>query len=89
MVQGGSKDDIFLSLKDDYYRTHMFAYFRKLGALKQFQRDSDEEKRVKEEAFMFFKNSGRKLVKCHDWKRPELGHYEVDDEYARRSECVN
>jgi len=83
-VQGGSKDDIFLSLKDDCYRTHMFAYFRKLGALKQFQRDTDEEKRVKEEAFMFFKNSGRKLVKCHDWKRPELGHFEVDDEYARR-----
>ena len=48
---------------------------------------NDEEKKVKEEAFIFFKNSGCKLVKCHDWKRPELGHFEVDDEYARRSEC--
>ncbi len=84
-VEGGSKN-VFLSLKDDYYRTHMFAYFRKLGALKQVQRDVDEEKRIKEEAFIFFMNSGRKLVKYHDWKRPELGYSEVDEEYARRSE---
>lgn len=85
-VQGGSNNNVFLSLKDDFYRTHMFAYFRKLGALKQFQRDADEEKRIKEEAFLFFKNCGRKLVKYHDWKRPDLGYSEVDEEYARRSE---
>ena len=83
----GARTKIFLSLKDDYYRTHMFAYFRKLGALKQFLRDTAEEKKVKEEAYMFFMNSGCRMMKYHDWKRPDMGHSEVDNEYARRSEC--
>lgn len=80
---------IFLSLKDDFYRENLFGYFRKLGAKSERQRDSEEEKRVKEEAYNFFKTSGGKLVKHNDWKKPELGFYEVDDEYARKSECTS
>lgn len=78
---------VFSSLKDDFYRTQMFGYFRKLGASKQNQRNSEEEQKVKEEAYDSIKNSGRRLLRYHDWKRPDLGYVEVDDEYARRSEC--
>ena len=80
--------NIYLSLKNDFYRENLFAYFHKLGTKTESQRDSDEEKRVKEEAYNFFKTSGGKLVKHNDWKKPELGYYEVDDEYARRSKCT-
>ena len=81
-------ENIFLSLKNDYYRENLFFYFRKLGAKSESQRDSDEEKRVKEEAYNFLKTSGGILVKYNDWNRPDLGYYEVDEEYARRSEYL-
>ena len=87
MVSTGEKD-VFLSLKDDFYRKHMFAYFRRLGPINPHQRDVDLEKAVKAEAYDFFIDSGCTLLKCHDWKRPDLGHYEVDEEYARRSKLV-
>ncbi len=80
--------NIFLSLKNDFYRENLFGYFRKLGTMTERQRDSEQENRVKEEAYNFFKTSGGKLVKHNNWKRPELGFYEVDDEYARKSECT-
>ena len=80
------KEVVFLSLKDDFYRENMFAFFRKLGPLQISQRDVLKEGLVKEEAFQFFKNSGHKLMKLRNWKRPELGEVEVDDEYVRRSE---
>lgn len=79
-------ENIFLSLTNDYYRENLFVFFRKLGAKKESQRDSEEEKRVKEEAYNFFKTSGGKLVKHNNWKKPEMGYYEVDDESARTSE---
>lgn len=74
---------VFLSLKDDFYRTNIFSYFRELGS----QKVSDEkEKRVKEDAYNFFKNSGCKLVQYNNWKKPDMGYYEVDEHYAQRSE---
>jgi hypothetical protein len=79
---------IFLSLKDDYYRETLFSYFRKLGAMSESQKEIEEEKRAREEAYNFFKTSGGILVQHHDWKKPDLGYYEVDEEYARRSECI-
>eukprot|EP00986_Skeletonema_menzelii_P008700 scaffold3769_cov140-Skeletonema_menzelii.AAC.5 len=78
--------NIFLTLTNDYYRENLFDFFRKLGATNESQRDSEEEKRVKEEAYNFFKTSGGKLVKHINWKKPEMGYYEVDDESARSSE---
>lgn len=81
--------NIFLSLTDNFYRENLFAYFRKLGAKAESQRDSEEEKRVKEEAYNFFKSSGGKFVKHNNWKKPELGYYEVDDESAQKSEWIN
>jgi len=75
--------NIFLTLTNDYYRENLFDFFRKLGATNESQRDSEEEKRVKEEAYNFFKTSGGKLVKHINWKKPEMGYYEVDDESAR------
>ena len=80
--------NIFLTLTNDYYRENLFDFFRKLGATNESQRDSEEEKRVKEEAYNFFKTSGGKLVKHINWKKPEMGYYEVDDESARTSEWI-
>jgi len=80
--------NIFLSLKDDFYRETLFSYFRKLGAISESQRNNEEEKRAKEEAYHFFKTSGGILVQHHDWKKPDLGFYEVDEEYARNSEFI-
>lgn len=78
-----NRHGVFLSLKDDFYRTHMHGYFRRLR-----QRNGEEEKAaVKEEAFTFFINSGHTLLKLHNWNRPELGHCVVDEKYCRTSEC--
>ena len=78
-----NRHGVFLSLKDDFYRTHMYGYFRRLR-----QRNGEEEKAaVKEEAFKFFINSGHTLLKLHNWNRPELGHCVVDEKYTRTSEC--
>ena len=73
---------VFLSLKDDFYRTHMHGYFRRL------QQNGEEVKAVKEEAFKFFINSGHTLLKLHNWRRPALGHCVVDEKYSRTSECL-
>ncbi len=79
-----NRHGVFLSLKDDFYRTHMHGYFRRLR-----QRNGEEEKAaVKEEAFKFFINSGHTLMKLHNWRRPELGHCAVDEKYCRTSECL-
>lgn len=78
--------NIFLSLKNDFYRENMFTFFRKLGAVNESQRDSEEEKRVKDKAYDFFRTSGGKLVQHNNWKKPEQGYYECDEEYARKSE---
>jgi hypothetical protein len=75
------KNDIILSLTDANYKSIMFSYFRKLGDMT----DEEEETKVIDEAFNFFKISGDRFVRYQDWRHPALGFIPVDDKKARQS----
>ena len=73
--------DIILSMTDADYKSIMFSYFRKLGDTT----DEEEEKKVIDEAFNFFKISGDRFVRYQDWRHPALGFIPLDDKEARES----
>ena len=77
--------DVIISMKDPNYKSTMFSFFQKLGAKSKGERDYDEEMKVKVEAFSFFKNSGGRLMTYINYRRPEDGLVEVEDEIARES----
>lgn len=79
--------DMILSLKDEQYRTVMFKAFRKLGAKKESERDKDIERQTKMDVFNSFKDSGVRMVKHINYRKPDLGLVEADDAYARDSKC--
>ena len=78
-------NDMILSLKDEQYRTVMFKAFRKLGAKKESERDKDLERQTKMDVFNSFKDSGIRMVKHINYRKPDLGLMEADDAYARDS----
>ncbi len=73
--------DVVLSMRDANYKATMFSFFQKLGAKTSVQRDPDEEKKVKEEAYDFFKNSGGRLM-IYRTKSVADGLVKADDKAA-------
>jgi len=84
------ENGIIVSMKDPNYKAIMFSFFRKLGAVSRDKRDGNEETRVKEEAFNFFKNySGGRFMNYVNYRSTKDGIVEVDEKTARISElCV-
>ena len=78
--------DVILSMRDANYKATMFSFFQKLGAKTSVQRDPDEEKKVKEEAYDFFKNSGGRLM-IYRTKSVADGLMKADDKAAWSSKC--
>ena len=78
--------DVVLSMRDANYKATMFSFFQKLGAKTSVQRDLDEEKKVKEEAYDFFKNSGGRLM-IYRTKSVADGLMKADDKAAWSSKC--
>lgn len=78
--------DVILSMRDANYKATMFSFFQKLGAKTSIQRDPDEEKKVKEEAYDFFKNSGGRLM-IYRTKSVADGLMKADDKAAWSSKC--
>jgi len=74
--------DVVLSMRDANYKATMFSFFQKLGAKTSVQRDPDAEKKVKEEAYDFFKNSGGRLM-IYRTKSVADGLMKADDKAAR------
>ena len=78
-------NDMILSLKDPKYKEIMHKAFRKLGAKAESNRDKDEERQVKMDVFDSLKESGFRLTKHVNYRKPDLGVMVVDDAYARDS----
>ena len=81
-------NDIVLSMKDANYKSIMFSFFQKLGAKTSSNRDVEEEKKVKDEAYAFFKNTGGRLLSYINYRRVEDGVVEVDEKTARDSKLL-
>jgi hypothetical protein len=83
-------NDIILSLKDSTYKTIMYQYFRKLDEnIKNGARDEEEERKIKEEVYNLLKNAGGRLLNYADYRKPNLGFIQVDEEAARAGEYLS
>ncbi len=80
-----TSNDMILSLRDEQYSSVMFKAFRKLGAKRESERDKDLERQTKLDVFNYFKDSGVRMVKHINYRKPDLGLMEADDTYARDS----
>ena len=83
-----SDNDVILSLRDSRYKKLMFETFRKLGAKRDSERDREAEKEAKVEVFNSLMNSGFRLVKLVNHRKPDLGCIVVDETYARDSKYM-
>ena len=80
-----SGNDIILSMKEANYRMIMFSFFRQLKVHAVKERDRDEEKRVRNEAYDFLKGLGGRMMKYRNRLKPEEGLVDVDEKTARAS----
>lgn len=78
-----SGNDIILSMKDANYKMIMFSFFQQLKVHTVKERDQDEEKRVRNEAYDFLNGLGGRMMKYRNRLRPEEGLVDVDEETAR------
>jgi len=78
-----SGNDAILSMKNANYKTIMFSFFRQLKTHAVHERDKDEEKRVKNEAFALLKSLGGRMMKYRNRMKPSDGLVEVDEKTAR------
>jgi len=82
-------NDIILSLQDSTYKTIMYQYYRKLEEkTKDGIRNEEEEMKTKEEVYKLLKNAGGRLLNYVDYRRPNSGFFQVDEETARASEYI-
>ncbi len=80
-----SGNDIILSMKEANYRMIMFSFFRQLKVHAVKERDRDEERRVRNEAYDFLKGLGGRMMKYRNRLKPEEGLVDVDEKTARAS----
>ena len=66
----------------------MYSFFRQAGAFTAHEGDQDEEKRVRNEAYNFFKGLGGRMMKLRNHRKPKAGLVEVDEETARKSKYL-
>lgn len=78
-----SGNDAILSMKNANYKTIMFSFFRQLKTHAVHERDRNEEKRVKNEAFALLKSLGGRMMKYRNRMKPSDGLVEVDEKTAR------
>ena len=79
----GSGNDAILSMKNANYKAIMFSFFRQLKAHVVHERDRNEEKRVKNEAFALLKSLGGRMMKYRNRMKPADGIVDVDEKTAR------
>lgn len=80
-----SGNDVILTMQNENYKAIMFSFFQQMGAHAVNKRDKDEEKRVRNEAYNFFKGLGVRMMKPRDHRKPQEGMVEVDEKTARIS----
>ena len=78
-------NDVILSMQNANYKATMFSFFRQMGAHAVNERDQDEETRVRNEAYDFFKGLGGRMLKLRNHRKPKEGLVEVDEKTARNS----
>lgn len=80
-----SGNDIILSMKDENYKKIMFSFFRQLKVHAVKERDRDEERRVRNEAYDFLNGLGGRMLKYRNRMKPEDGLVDVDEKTVRAS----
>ncbi len=80
-----SGNDIILSMKDEKYKMIMFSFFRQLKVHAVKERNRDEEKRVRNEAYDFLNGLGGRMMKYRNRMKPAEGLVDVNEKTARAS----